>query len=125
MLNIKAKCNILLIKTIRTLGYVINNISSFIMFITTRYKFKFAGIAKIRIKIIEGIRCENLFFLVNGAFKTLLRMPFIRKIKLYFSFNKDNSLNKTFINLKDPASFYIIIIVLLLKSIFRKRVHFY
>jgi hypothetical protein len=86
-----------------------------------RYKFKFASIARIKIKIAKGVKCKD-FFLINKAFKTFLKMLFICKIKLSFSFNKDNSLNKTFTNLKDLASFYIIIVVLLLKSIFRKRV---
>jgi hypothetical protein len=106
------------------LGYVINNVSSFIIFTAIKYKFGFAGVAKIRIKIAKGVKCEDLFFLVNEAFKTLLKMPFIRKMKLYFSFNEDSSLDKKFTNLKDLASFYTIIIVLLLKSISGKRVHF-
>ena len=125
MLNIRAKCNILFIKTTKTLSYIINNISSFIIFIITKYKFKFASVAKIKIKIAKRVKCEDLFFLVDRAFKTLLKMPFIRKIKLCFSFNKDGSLNGTFTDLEDPASSCIIIVVLLLKSIFRKRVHFY
>ena len=124
MLNIRAKCNIFIIKTIKTLSYIINNVSSFIIFITTRHKFGFAGVAKIRIKIVKGVRCENLFFLVNKASKTLLRMPFIRKMKLCFSFNEDSSLNGTFTNLEDPASSCIIMVVLLLKSVFGKRVYF-
>ena len=59
MLNIKAKCNILLIKTIKTLSYIINNVSSFIIFIITKYKFGFASVAKIRIKIAKGVKCER------------------------------------------------------------------
>ena len=122
MLNIKVKYNILFIETIKTLSCVINNISTFIIFITIRHKFEFTNIAKIRIKIAKGVKCKNLFFLINGAFKTLLKMLFIRKIRLSFSFNKDGSLNKTFTNLEELINSYIIMIVLLLKTTFKKKV---
>jgi hypothetical protein len=63
-----------------------------------------------------------MFFLINNFPKTLLRMPFISKIKMAINY-KDNSLwDNTFINLKDLKNAYIIIIVLLLKNVFRRRV---
>ena len=124
MLNIKAKCNILPTKTARTLECIINNISSFTMSIAIKHKFRFANIAKIRIKIIKGVKCKDLFFLVNKALKTLLKMLFIYKIRLSFSFNKNSSLDKTFTNLEDLISSYTIIVVLLLKAISKKRVQF-
>ena len=86
MLNIKVKCNIFPIKTIKTLSYVINNVSSFIIFIIIRYKFEFANIAKIKIKIAKGVKCKDLFFLVNKTFKTFLKMLFICKIKALLFF---------------------------------------
>ena len=49
-------------------------------------------------------------------------MPFISKIKIVIDY-KDNSLwDNTFTNLKNSKNAYIVIIVLLLKSISRKRV---
>jgi len=45
MLNIKAKCNILPTKIAKTLGYMINNVSTFIIFIAIKYKFSFISVA--------------------------------------------------------------------------------
>jgi hypothetical protein len=59
-----------------------------------------------------------MFFLINNFPKTLLRMPFISKIKMAINYKEDN----IFINLKDLKNAYIIIIVLLLKNVFRRRV---
>jgi hypothetical protein len=39
---------------------------------TTRAKFGFAGIAKLRAKIIDGIEYKDVFFLVKRALKILL-----------------------------------------------------
>ena len=122
MLNTRAKCNILPTKTTKTLGYIINNISTFTIFTTIRHKFSFASVAQIKIEIAKGVRYKDLFFLVDKAPKTLLKMPFIRKMKLSFTFNKDSSLNKTFTNLGDPTNSYTIIIVLLLKTTSKKKV---
>jgi len=63
-----------------------------------------------------------VFFLVNNSLKTLLRMPFISKIKMAINY-KDNGLwDNTFTNLKDSRNAYIVIIVLPLKSITRRKV---
>jgi len=63
-----------------------------------------------------------MFFLIDNSLKTLLRMPFISKMKIAINY-KDNSLwDNTFTNLKDSKNAYIIIIVLLLKSVSKKRV---
>ena len=61
-------------------------------------------------------------FLIDNSLKTLLGMPFISKIKMAIDY-KDNSLwDNTFINLKDLKNAYIVIIILLLKSVFKRRV---
>jgi hypothetical protein len=63
-----------------------------------------------------------VFFLVNNSLKTLLRMPFISKMKMAINY-KDNGLwDNTFTNLKDSRNAYIVIIVLPLKSIIRRKV---
>ena len=49
-------------------------------------------------------------------------MPFISKMKMAINY-KDNGLwDSTFTNLEDSKNAYIIIIILLLKNIFKKRV---
>jgi len=63
-----------------------------------------------------------MFFLINDSLKTLLSMPFISKMKIAINY-KDNGLwDSTFTNLEDSKNTCIIIIVLLLKSVSRKRV---
>jgi hypothetical protein len=42
------------------------------MSIATRAEFGFAGIIKLRAKIIDKIGCKNAFFLVKEALKILL-----------------------------------------------------
>jgi hypothetical protein len=49
-------------------------------------------------------------------------MPFISKMKMAIDY-KDNSLwDNIFTNLKDSKNAYIVIIVLLLKNVFKRRV---
>jgi len=60
--------------------------------------------------------------LINNSLKTLLRMPFISKIKIAIDYKDDSLWDNTFINLEDSKNAYIVIIVLLLKSVSRKRV---
>ena len=91
MLNIKAKCNIFLIKTIKTLSYIIYKVNSFIISIAIKNQFRFTKVAKIKINIIKRVNYKNLFFLINKAFKTLLKMLFISKIKIAIIY-KDNKL---------------------------------
>jgi hypothetical protein len=63
-----------------------------------------------------------VFFLVNNSLKTLLRMPFISKMKMAINY-KDNGLwDNTFTNLENSRNAYIVIIVLPLKSIIRRKV---
>jgi hypothetical protein len=61
-----------------------------------------------------------MFFLIDNSPKTLLRMLFINKIKMAIDYKDNNLWDNMFINLKDSKNAYII--VLLLKSIFRRRV---
>ena len=61
MLNIGVKCNILFTEIAKTLSCVINNISTFIIFTTTKHKFGFASIAKIKIKIVKKVKCKDFF----------------------------------------------------------------
>jgi hypothetical protein len=63
-----------------------------------------------------------VFFLVNNSLKTLLRMPFISKMKIAINYKDDGLWDNTFTNLKDSRNAYIVIIVLLLKSITKKKV---
>jgi hypothetical protein len=63
-----------------------------------------------------------VFFLVNNSLKTLLGMPFISKMKIAIDY-KDNGLwDNIFTNIKDSRNAYIVIIVLLLKSIIKRKV---
>jgi hypothetical protein len=49
-------------------------------------------------------------------------MPFISKMKIAINYKDDSLWDNTFINLKDLKNAYIIIIVLLLKNVFKRRV---
>jgi len=91
MLDIRAKCNILPIKIAKNLSYIIYSINTFIIFIIIRDQFGFANIIKIKIEIIKGVNCKDIFFLINNSFKTLLKMLFISKMKIAINY-KDNSL---------------------------------
>ena len=51
-------------------------------------------------------------------------MPFISKMKMAIDYKDDGLWDNTFTNLKDSKNAYIIIIVLLLKSVSKKRVQF-
>ena len=43
------------------------------MFTITRAEFGFTGMAKLRAKVIDKIEYKDIFFLVKGALKILLR----------------------------------------------------
>jgi hypothetical protein len=73
MINTRVKYNILLKETIRTLRCVIYDIKGFRLLIVTRDEFGFNGLAKVRIKIIKGVSYKDIFFLVEGTLKILLR----------------------------------------------------
>jgi hypothetical protein len=49
-------------------------------------------------------------------------MPFISKMKIAINYKDDGLWDNTFTNLKDSRNAYIVIIVLLLKSITKKKV---
>jgi hypothetical protein len=51
-------------------------------------------------------------------------MPFISKIKMAINYKDNSSWDNTFINLKDSKNAYIVIIILLLKNVFKRRVQF-
>jgi len=63
-----------------------------------------------------------VFFLVNNSLKTLLRMPFISKMKIAINYKDDGLWDSTFTNLEDSRNAYIVMIILLLKSVIRKKV---
>jgi hypothetical protein len=42
------------------------------MFTTTRAKFGFTEIVKLRAKVIDGVGYKDIFFLIKGALKILL-----------------------------------------------------
>ena len=63
-----------------------------------------------------------MFFLVNNSLKTLLRMPFISKMKIAINYKDDGLWDSTFTNLEDSRNAYIVMIILLLKSVIRKKV---
>jgi hypothetical protein len=91
ILDIRAKCNILLIKMAKNLSCVIYSVNTFIISTVTSNQFSFISAVKIRIEIVKGVSCEDVFFLVNNSLKTLLGMLFISKIKIAINY-KDNSL---------------------------------
>jgi len=63
-----------------------------------------------------------MFFLIDDSLKTLLRMPFISKMKMAINYKDDGLWDSTFTNLKDSKNAYIVIIIPLLKSVSKKRV---
>jgi hypothetical protein len=89
MLNIRAKCNILLTKMAKNLSCVIYSINTFIISIVIGNQFGFISAVKIRIKIAKGVSCKDVFFLVNNSLKTLLKMPFISKMKMAINYKDD------------------------------------
>jgi hypothetical protein len=91
MLDIRAKYNILLIEIAKNLSCVIYSVNTFTIFIVTSNQFGFISAVKIKIEIVEGVNCEDVFFLVNNSLKTLLGMLFISKIKMAIDY-KDDSL---------------------------------
>jgi len=122
MLDIRAKCNILLIEMARNLSCVIYSVNTFTIFTITGDQFGFTSAIRIKIEIAKGVNCEDVFFLVNNSLKTLLGMPFISKIKMAINYRDDGSWDNTFTNLEDSRNAYIVIIILLLKSITRRKV---
>ena len=91
MLNIRAKCNILLTKIAKNLSCIIYSVNTFTISTVTSDQFSFISAIRIKIEIIKGVNCKDIFFLVNNSLKTLLRMPFISKIKIAINY-KDDSL---------------------------------
>jgi hypothetical protein len=81
MLNIRAKYNILLIKMAKNLSYIIYSVNTFIIFIIISNQFSFTSAIKIKIEIVKGVNCKDVFFLINNSLKTLLRILFISKMK--------------------------------------------
>jgi hypothetical protein len=63
-----------------------------------------------------------MFFLIDNSLKTLLGMLFISKMKMAINYKDDSLWDNTFINLKDSKNACIVIIVLLLKNVFKRRV---
>jgi hypothetical protein len=63
-----------------------------------------------------------MFFLIDNSPKTLLGMPFISKMKIAIDYKDDGLWDSTFTNLEDSKNAYIVIIVLLLKNVFKRRV---
>jgi hypothetical protein len=63
-----------------------------------------------------------MFFLIDNSPKTLLGMPFISKMKIAIDYKDDGLWDNTFTNLEDLKNAYIVIIVLLLKNVFKRRV---
>jgi hypothetical protein len=91
MLDIRAKYNILPIEIAKNLSCVIYSVNTFTIFIVTSNQFGFISAVKIKIEIVKGVNCEDVFFLVNNSLKTLLGMLFISKIKMAIDY-KDDSL---------------------------------
>ena len=72
MIDTGTECNILLEELTREIGCVIHNVQDFRLSIATSQEFRFARIARIRLKIAKGVKYKNTFFLVKGASKILL-----------------------------------------------------
>jgi hypothetical protein len=124
MIDTGAECNILPKETARTLGCVIHDVEGFRLSTATGDEFGFDGLAKVRIEIAEGVSCEDVFFLVEGAPKILLGQPFVGRMKMSIIHREDGSWDGKFINLTNPTSTCTIMIVPPLKSIPKKTVHF-
>jgi hypothetical protein len=52
---------------------VIYNIKGFKLLTVTRDEFRFNSLAKVKIEIIKGVNYKDVFFLIEGALKILLR----------------------------------------------------
>ena len=72
MLNTSAKCNIIPKKIARELSCAIINTNEFVLFTATGDKFKFAGIAKMQVNIINSVGCNTAFFLAEESAKILI-----------------------------------------------------
>ena len=73
IIDTRVKVNIIpkeISKSIRGVAY---NIKRYRMFITTSIKFGFVSIVELRIEVVKGVGCNNAFFLVKGASKSLLK----------------------------------------------------
>jgi hypothetical protein len=73
----------------KNLSYVIYSVNTFTISIVISDQFGFTSAIKIKIKIIKGVSCKDVFFLVNNSLKTLLRMPFISKMKMAINYKDD------------------------------------
>jgi hypothetical protein len=72
MINTRAKVNILPKEILRSLNRVVYSTINYHISIITGNEFGFLGIAKLRVKVIKGVRYKNAFFLVKEALKILL-----------------------------------------------------
>jgi hypothetical protein len=61
------------------------------MISTSSAEFGFAGMAKLRAEVADGVGCEDAFFLVKGAPNIVLGLPFLAKMKMNIIYRSDGS----------------------------------
>ena len=86
------------------------------MSITTRAEFGFAGIAKLRAKVIDRVGYKDSFFLIKGAPKILLGQPFLAKMKMNIVHRSDGSWDGRFTDPEDDQNTCTVMIVPPLKN---------
>jgi hypothetical protein len=77
LLNIRVKCNILLKDIIRELKYIIYKVKNLYILIINNKIIPFIKLTRIKLEILEGISCNEVFFLIKDILKILLNMLFI------------------------------------------------
>jgi hypothetical protein len=101
MIDTGAEVNILPEKISRNIGGVAYNTADYRMSTATGAEFGFAGMAKLRAEVADGVGCEDAFFLVKGAPKILLGQPFLAKMKMNIEHRDDGSWDGKF---TDPGN---------------------
>ena len=72
MIDTGAEVNIIPEEISRSIGGVAYNTERYRMSTATGAEFGFAGMAELRIEVAKGVGCNDAFFLVKGAPKSLL-----------------------------------------------------
>jgi hypothetical protein len=72
MIDTGAEVNILPEKLSRSISRVAYNTTDYRISTATGAEFGFAGMAKLRAEVADGVKCKDIFFLVKGAPKILL-----------------------------------------------------
>ena len=121
MIDTGAEVNILPEKLSRSIGGVAYNTADYRMSTATGAEFGFAGMAKLRAEVADGVGCEDAFFLVKGAPKILLGQPFLAKMKMNIVHRSDGSWDGRFTDPEDDQNTCTVMIVPPLKNVGKQK----